>query len=80
MLLGVPWLTMHAVPLILNGWTIQGSVVASRHVHKKMLEFAALHKIAPIVERFPMTAKGIEEAMEKLENGSMRYRGVLIPE
>lgn len=79
-IIGSSRLTTLAVPLILNGWTVQGSVVASRHVHKKMLEFAALHKIAPIVERFPMTAKGIEEAMGKLENGSMRYRGVLIPE
>lgn len=68
------------MPLVLNGWRVQGSVVASRHVHNKMLEFAALHKIGPIVEKFPMTEKGIEEAMEKLANGDMRYRGVLIPE
>lgn len=66
------------MPLILNGITIQGSVVASRYVHQRMLEFAALHNIAPIVEKFPMTVKGIEEAMEKLNNGSMRYRGVFI--
>lgn len=45
-----------------------------------MLEFAALHKIAPIVEKFPMTEKGIEEAMKKLDDGKMRYRGVVIPE
>jgi D-arabinose 1-dehydrogenase-like Zn-dependent alcohol dehydrogenase len=45
-----------------------------------MLDFAALHKIEPIMEKFPMTEKGITEAMEKLGNGSMRYRGVIIPE
>jgi D-arabinose 1-dehydrogenase-like Zn-dependent alcohol dehydrogenase len=45
-----------------------------------MLEFAALHKIAPIVEKFPLTEKGLEEAMDKLADGSMRYRGVLIPQ
>jgi D-arabinose 1-dehydrogenase-like Zn-dependent alcohol dehydrogenase len=65
---------------VLNGITIQGSVVASRYVHKRMLEFAALHKIAPITEKFPLTEKGLEEAMDKLANGSMRYRGVLIPQ
>jgi D-arabinose 1-dehydrogenase-like Zn-dependent alcohol dehydrogenase len=54
--------------------------VAARNVHKKMLDFAALHKIEPIMEKFPMTEKGITEAMEKLGNGSMRYRGVIIPE
>ncbi|KAK3686262.1 hypothetical protein LTR37_019985 [Vermiconidia calcicola] len=67
-------------PIVANGLTIQGSVVASRHVHRKMLEFAALHNIEPIVETFPMTEKGIEDAMQKLTDGSIRYRAVLIPE
>ncbi|KAK5164804.1 uncharacterized protein LTR77_009468 [Saxophila tyrrhenica] len=68
------------MPLVLNGLRVQGSVVAARAVHQQMLEFAALHKIEPIMEKFPMTEKGIAEAMEKLNNGQMRYRGVLIPE
>jgi D-arabinose 1-dehydrogenase-like Zn-dependent alcohol dehydrogenase len=38
----------------------------------------ALHKIEPIIEKFPMNEKGIEEALDKLANGSMRYRGVLV--
>ncbi|KAK3073775.1 hypothetical protein LTR53_004355 [Teratosphaeriaceae sp. CCFEE 6253] len=66
------------MPLILNGITIQGSVVASRYIHNRMLQFASLHNIQPVVEKFPMTTKGIEEAMAKLEAGEMRYRGVLI--
>lgn len=68
------------MPLLLKGITVQGSVVASRYVHTRMLEFAALHKIAPIMEKFPLTEKGLEEAMDKLADGSMRYRGVLVPE
>ena len=64
----------------MQGITIQGSVVAARYVHQRMLDFAALHHIAPIVEKFPMTENGIQEAMEKLTNGSMRYRGVLLPQ
>lgn len=59
---------------------MQGSVVASRYVHRRALEFAALHKIQPIIEKFPLTAEGLEQAMDKLADGSMRYRGVLIPE
>lgn len=43
----------------------------------QMLDFAARHQIEPIVEEFPMTLEGIEEAMGKLERGEMRYRGVL---
>lgn len=66
--------------LILQGITVQGSVVASRYVHQRMLTFAAQHKIAPMTQKFPMTVEGITEAMEKLDQGKVRYRAVLIPE
>jgi D-arabinose 1-dehydrogenase-like Zn-dependent alcohol dehydrogenase len=65
------------MPLLLNGITVQGSVVAPRHIHRQMLEFAALHKIAPVTETFPMTEAGIKEAMEKLEHGDVHFRAVL---
>ncbi|EON63218.1 alcohol dehydrogenase [Coniosporium apollinis CBS 100218] len=68
------------MPLISNGLRIQGSVVAPRGIHKKMLEFAARHDIKPIVMRYPMTVEGIEEAMKTLDEGGMRYRGVLVSE
>ena len=71
-------LTNSAVPLILNGLRVQGSVVASRYIQNRMLAFAALHNIKPIIEKFPMTEKGIEEGMDKLDQGEMRYRGVMI--
>jgi D-arabinose 1-dehydrogenase-like Zn-dependent alcohol dehydrogenase len=58
--------------------TIQGSLAAPRQVHREMLEFAARHNIRPIIEQFPMTVDGINEAMERLGSGKMRYRGVLI--
>jgi len=66
--------------LLFSGLTVQGSIVASRYIHQRMLDFAAQHKIAPIIEKFPMTEQGITEAMDKLEKGEMRYRGVLIPQ
>ncbi len=40
-----------------------------------MLEFAARHKIAPQVERFPMSR--VNEALEHLEAGKARYRVIL---
>jgi uncharacterized zinc-type alcohol dehydrogenase-like protein len=40
-----------------------------------MLEFAARHGIAPVVEEFPMSHAN--EAMEHLEAGKARYRIVL---
>lgn len=45
-----------------------------------MLEFAARHSIKPIIMKFPMNVGGIEEAMKTLDEGKMRYRGVLVPE
>lgn len=66
------------MPLLANGLTVQGSVVASRYIHNRMLEFAALHKIVPIIEKFPMTEEAINEAMDKLNSGNVRYRGVFV--
>nr|POF01260.1 alcohol dehydrogenase [Quercus suber] len=64
--------------LLSNGLRVQGSVVAPRHVHERMLAFAALHKIEPIIQKYPLTAEGITEALEKLSKGEVRYRGVLV--
>lgn len=66
------------MPLILQGITVQGSVVASRYVHMRMLDFAARHKIEPIIEKFPMTEDGIKEALDRLSSGNIRYRGVVL--
>lgn len=57
---------------------IQGSLVAPRQVHREMIEFAALHEIKPIIEKFPLTLEGATEAMDRLRAGKMRYRGVLV--
>ncbi|KAH6611286.1 hypothetical protein Trco_001306 [Trichoderma cornu-damae] len=72
-------LEMPYMPLLMRGITIHGSLVATRAVHRKMLQFAALHKIVPIVERFPMTEEGINRAFERLEQGKVQYRAVLLP-
>ncbi|KAF9638689.1 putative nadp-dependent alcohol dehydrogenase protein [Lasiodiplodia theobromae] len=67
------------MPLLLTGLRIQGSIVANRATHQRMLEFAARHQIKPLVNKFPMTVQGIEDAMKTLDEGKMRYRGVLVP-
>ena len=71
---------MPYMPIMLKGLRIQGSVVAARSIHRKMLDFAALHNIKPIINTFPMTQAGIEQAFERLSRGEMRYRGVLVVE
>ncbi|KAF3059491.1 alcohol dehydrogenase [Daldinia childiae] len=68
------------LPLLLGAITVQGSVVAPRYIHQRMLEFAALHNIKPVVQTFPMTEAGIKDAMDKLEQGKVHFRAVLKPE
>ena len=66
------------MPIILKGLRVQGVLVAPRHVHNKMLQFAAFHDIKPIIQTFPMSVEGIEEALGKLSKGHVRYRAVLV--
>lgn len=66
--------------MLANGFTIQGSVVAARKIHRDMLAFSALHGIKPINMEFPLNEQGIEDAMATLRDGKMRYRGVLKPQ
>lgn len=42
-----------------------------------MLNFAARHKVYPVIEEFPMTVEGIEEGFQKLQSGKVRYRAVM---
>ncbi|CAK5268344.1 unnamed protein product [Mycena citricolor] len=71
-------LEIPAMPIILRGIAIQGTVVSGRAVHEAMLEFAARNDVRPVVECFPMTRAGVEEGMTRLRDGKMRYRGVLV--
>ncbi|KAI1055510.1 hypothetical protein LB506_011434 [Fusarium annulatum] len=66
--------------VLMNAIRIQGSLPAAPNVQREMLSFSALHGIRPVIETFPFTEGGINEAMEKLRQGKMRYRGVLAME
>lgn len=66
------------LPLLVNGLRVQGGIVSARQVHRDMLEFAAAHNIKPVKMTFPMTLEGVKESLKTLEEGKMRYRGVLV--
>lgn len=71
------------IPLLqfaFKGVRVQGSLVAARHSIRTLLEFAARKDIRPTVMTFPMNVAGIEDAMQTLREGKMRYRGVLVKE
>ncbi|THU98678.1 GroES-like protein [Dendrothele bispora CBS 962.96] len=55
---------------------IIGWVPVSRKEYVKCLDFCERNKIFPIIERFPMSEKGIMEAIGKLSAGKIRYRAV----
>ncbi|OAP56602.1 hypothetical protein AYL99_08714 [Fonsecaea erecta] len=67
-----------ALPFVIYGYSIIGSGGAHAQSVKAMLRFAAEHSIKPVIEKFPMTQKGVIDAMKKLDEGSVRYRGVLV--
>jgi D-arabinose 1-dehydrogenase-like Zn-dependent alcohol dehydrogenase len=64
--------------LLLKGVSIIFATTGPRDQISKMQEFAALHGVKPVVEKFPLTKEGIDASLKKLEDGKMRYRGVLV--
>ncbi|KAI0202394.1 GroES-like protein [Astrocystis sublimbata] len=70
---------MPYMDMLMNGITVQSSLVASRLVHERMLHFASLHQIKPVVQFFDMTEEGILDAMTKLDKGQVHFRAVLKP-
>ncbi|EEP75393.1 conserved hypothetical protein [Uncinocarpus reesii 1704] len=70
--------TIPYMPLLGKGLRILGSAVASLPVHQRMLDFAAQHRIRPLIELFDMNEEGIEKAMDRLADGKVRYRVVLV--
>ncbi len=64
--------------LLMGSVKVIGSGLAPTASVRAMLEFVAKHDIKPQVEKFPLTQAGVTEAMQKLRDGKMRYRGVLV--
>ncbi|KAF9968282.1 hypothetical protein BGZ70_005279 [Mortierella alpina] len=64
-------------PHLFKQLKVVGSLVASRHVVKKMLDFAALHNIKPEIEELDMDVKGCREAFRRVTEQRARYRVVL---
>ncbi|KAE9394928.1 NADP-dependent alcohol dehydrogenase [Gymnopus androsaceus JB14] len=62
---------------IIRGIKIVGTILATRYIQNKMLEFADRNNVRPMIEKFPMSEEGINEAIQKLKDGKIRYRGVL---
>ena len=64
-------------PLIEKGLRIQGCLVATRAVQRRMLAFAVFHGIRPMIVKYDLDKEGIEKSFKDMSDGKMRYRGVL---
>jgi alcohol/geraniol dehydrogenase (NADP+) len=69
-------LQVPAFSLILGQRAVAGSPTGSPVSIDDMLEFSARHKVAPVIETFPMSQ--VNEALAHLRAGKARYRLVLI--
>jgi alcohol/geraniol dehydrogenase (NADP+) len=68
-------ISVGAFSLIAGQKSISGSPLGSPATTRAMIEFCARHRIAPMIERFPMSKAN--EAFEHLAAGKARYRIVL---
>ena len=71
-------MTFPYMSIIDKALQIQGSLPTSRPAHRDMLKFAARHGVKPIISTFPMTLEGVREGIDALNQGKVRYRGVLV--
>ncbi len=68
-------LDLSVFPLLMGERSVSSSPVGAPGTIARMLDFAARHDIAPVVEHFPMST--VNEAMDRLRAGDARYRIVL---
>ncbi|KAH7088686.1 chaperonin 10-like protein [Paraphoma chrysanthemicola] len=79
-LLGLTTEPLHVpyFPFILKEISIHGALSSTPTEFDAMLDFAAKFDVKAVVEEFPMTEEGAAKAIGKLNDGSIRYRAVLV--
>ena len=68
------------VDWLFSGVRVQATIVAPRAGYRRMLEFAAFHKIETAIVKYPLNTDGIERAMQDLRDGKVRYKAVFYAE
>jgi uncharacterized zinc-type alcohol dehydrogenase-like protein len=66
---------LQVMPMIVGQYSVSASPVGSPATIARMLDFAALHEIAPVTEHFRFDQ--VNDAMERLRSGQAHYRIVL---
>jgi len=80
LLLGITNEPLHMpyYPVLGKELSIHGACTSKPSEFDAMLDFASKNGVRPIVEEFPMTEDGAVNAISKLNDGSIRYRAVLV--
>ena len=63
---------------IFGGVNIIGVKICNRYEYDDMFKFCVRHGVKPIVEEYPMSASGLNEAIEALQSGKVHYRAVAV--
>ncbi|WP_298140032.1 NAD(P)-dependent alcohol dehydrogenase [Acidiferrobacter sp.] len=71
-------LNIGAFSLISGQKSVSGSPLGRISTIARMLDFSERHKVAPVVEHFPMSR--VNDALAHLQSGKARYRIVLKPD
>lgn len=70
-----------SVPLsftVFQGVSIIGVKICSRQEYEDMFRFCARHKIRPMIQKYEMSVSGLNQAIEDLKGGKVRYRAVVV--
>eukprot|EP00474_Spongospora_subterranea_P011204 CRZ11662.1 hypothetical protein [Spongospora subterranea] len=71
-------ITIPSFALVARNITVVGSLLAPPSEIRRMLQFAADHKIHAMTESLPMNANNCNAALKKVAANSVRYRMVLV--
>ena len=70
-------LSVSVMPLIMGRRSVAGWYSGTARDSQDTLEFSALNKVHPMIEKFPLSR--VAEAFEQMHSGKARFRVVLIP-
>ncbi|KAK6462654.1 alcohol dehydrogenase, class V [Scheffersomyces coipomensis] len=70
-------LEFNAFPMILNGGTVRSSAIGSMKEADELLKLYADNGLSPWIEKIPISAKGVNEVLTRIDKSDVRYRFVL---
>ncbi|KAK6459927.1 alcohol dehydrogenase, class V [Scheffersomyces coipomensis] len=70
-------LQFSAFPMISNGGTVKASAIGSMKEADELLKLFADKGLSPWIEKIPISAKGVNQVLTRINDSNVRYRFVL---